>query len=246
MAGLEGGRGHELRVIAPGARCPRGLAPHLMNAAVSKSNFLIPVKVGVISALVVAACLIAARKLPSASGKPLPVYGSVADFTLTNQDGSPVSLGDLRGRVWVADIIFSRCPGPCLRMTRHMFDLQQALSRSSQTRLVTLTTDPTFDTPPILKAYAGRFDADPRRWQFLTGTPRQIARVAIDSLKLTAVEKKPEERQSPEDLFIHSTIFVVVDKQAQLRGIYETMGDDVDPGAVKTRILDAVKRLERE
>jgi protein SCO1 len=201
---------------------------------------------GAMSALLLAACLIAAWTIPGASPERLPVYGSVANFTLTNQDGSPVSLGDLRGRVWVADIIFTRCPGPCARMTRQMCDLELALPEMSRARLVTFTTDANFDTPPILKAYADRFGADSRRWLFLTGSPRQVAEVAIDSLKLTAVEKKAEDRQSPEDLFIHSTIFVVVDQRAQLRGIYETTGDDVDPLAVKSRILDAVRRLERE
>ena len=52
--------------------------------------------------------------------------------------------------------------------------------------------------------------------------------LAIDSLKLAAVEKKPEERESAEDLFIHSTIFVLVDKQARLRGVFETGGEGVD------------------
>lgn len=216
------------------------------NHPAPKGPSRLPLWLGVISAVLLAFCLIAARKLPDADDRPLPIYGAVADFTLTNQDGSPISLGDLRGRVWVADIIFSRCPGPCYRMTRQMSDLQQALPRKSDARLVTLTTDAAYDTPQVLKTYAGRFAADPHRWLFLTGTPREVAHLAIDSLKLTAVAKSPEERQSPEDLFIHSTIFVVVDKQARLRGVFETTGDDVDPAAVKTRILDAVKRLERE
>jgi protein SCO1 len=201
---------------------------------------------GATCAGLLAACLIAARKHPGAEDAPLPVYGSVADFTLTNQDGRAISLGDLRGRVWVADIIFSRCPGPCFRMSRQMAELQQALPPNSGARLLSLTTDAAFDTPAVLKTYGGRFGADPKRWSFLTGTPRQVADLAIDSLKLTAVEKKPEERSSPEDLFIHSTIFVVVDRQAQLRGVYETSGEGVDPAQVKAHILEAVARLESE
>lgn len=180
------------------------------------------------------------------AGKPLPVYSAVADFTLTNQLGQAVSLADLRGHVWVGDIIFTRCPGPCLKMTRQMKELQQALPRGSAAKLVTLTTDPVFDTPPVLKAYAERIGAEPNRWLFLTGTKPQIAAVAVDSLKLTAIEKTPEERQSPEDLFIHSTIFVVVDKRGQLRGVFETSGDELEPVQVRAQILAAVKQLERE
>ena len=188
------------------------------------------------------------ERLSSRGGgdKALPVYGQIADFALTNQNGSPVSLEDLRGHVWVADIIFSRCAGPCLKMTRQMEDLEKALPSRSHARLVTLTTDPDYDTPAILKTYAGRFGADFNRWMFLTGPKRQIANLAIDSLKLTAIEKKPEERQTPEDLFVHSTIFVIVDKQGRLRGIFETTGEDIQPEQVKQQIVDAVGRLERE
>jgi protein SCO1/2 len=196
--------------------------------------------------LLVLAFLLATFRMQAALGKPLPIYGQVADFTLTNQDARPVSLSDLRGKVWVADIIFTRCPGPCLKMTRQMSQLQAALPAGSQATLVSLTTDAEFDTPPVLKSYAQRFGADFNRWMFLTGTPKQIASLAIDSLKLTAIEKKPEERQSPVDLFVHSTILVVIDKHAQLRGIFETTGDNVDPVETRRQVLSAVKRLERE
>ncbi|MGD0258467.1 MAG: SCO family protein [Verrucomicrobiota bacterium] len=190
--------------------------------------------------------LLVLLKYQGVSDQPLPVYGQIADFTLTNQNGRAVSLADLRGQVWVADIIFTRCPGPCLNMTRQMKALQDALPPGSQTKLVTLTTDADFDTPPVLKAYAERFEADPRRWMFLTGTKQELAKLAIDSLKLTAIEKKPEERESPQDLFVHSTIFVIADKRARLRGVFETTGEGINPQNVKARILAAVRRLERE
>jgi len=183
------------------------------------------------------------RRSPVASPR---VLGQVADFTLTNQTGAAVSLADLHGRVWVADIIFTRCAGPCPRMTKQMKSLQDALPPASQARLVTLTTDPDFDAPPVLKTYGERFGANPERWTFLTGTKKEIAALAIDSLKLTAIEKQPEERENPEDLFIHSTIFVVVDKQARLRGVFQTTGEGVDPALVRTEILATIQQLERE
>src|SRR5579872_5915264 len=103
---------------------------------------LLWVGIGLTAALLVLAFLLAAFKSRAALGKPLPDYGLVAGFTLTNQDGIGVGLNDLRGKVWVADIIFTRCPGPCLKMTRQMKDLQAALPQRSQAKLVTLTTDP--------------------------------------------------------------------------------------------------------
>lgn len=176
----------------------------------------------------------------------LPVYNQVSGFTLTNQNGAAVSLDDLRGQVWVADIIFTRCPGPCLRMTKQMKELETALKSTKGVKLISLTTDPEFDTPPVLKKYAERFGADSNRWEFLTGTKEQIGDLAIDSLKLAAIEKKPEDRESENDLFVHSTIFVVVDKRGQLRAVFETGGEGVDWNESRKNILDAVKELRKE
>jgi protein SCO1/2 len=199
--------------------------------------------------LLVTTCLLAVltqMRSRANAREALPVYGQVADFSLTNQNGEAVSLADLRGHVWVGDIIFTRCPGPCRKMTRQMKELEDALPAGGDTKLVTLTTDPDYDTPAILKKYAEDYSADLNRWMFLTGTKAEIGKLAIDSLKLAAVEKKPEERESANDLFVHATVFVLVDRKAQLRGVFETTGEGVDPQQVKAKILDRVAQLERE
>lgn len=202
--------------------------------------------IGVGLVIVILCMAFVLSRLQSPPAPKLPVIGIVADFTLTNQAGQPITLADLRGKVWVADIIFTSCAGPCPRMTRQMESLQAALPKSSTARLVTLTTNPDFDTPEVLQKYAARFNAQPERWQFLTGTKQQIAALAIDSLKLTAIEKKPEERENAADLFIHSTIFVVVDKQGRLRGKFETSADDVEWANAQPAIIATIKQLERE
>ena len=207
---------------------------------------LIWLGLGLTLALLLLALLLALLRANLGLGRPLPNYGPVRDFALTNQNGRAVSLADVRGHVWVADIIFTRCPGPCLKMTRQMKELQQALPPRSDARLITLTTDPEFDVPSVLKTYADRFGVDPARWWFLTGTKTEIGRLATDSLKLTALEKSPQERTSPVDLFIHSTILVLVDKQGQLRGVFESTGEGVDPAQVRKQLLAGIRRLERE
>jgi cytochrome oxidase Cu insertion factor (SCO1/SenC/PrrC family) len=219
-----------------------------MNSTVRSAERVIWVGVLLTIVLLLLAALLAATKLKQAraGNVPLPVLGQVSDFVLTNQSGKTVTLADLKGHVWVADIIFTRCAGPCPRMTRQMQQVQATLPNDSNARLVSLTTDPKFDTPPVLEAYAKKFGARTDNWLFLTGGPQEIARLAIDSLKLTAVEKKPSEQQSPQDLFIHSTIFVVVDKAARLRGVFETEVEGVSTETVRKRVLTAVKRLERE
>ncbi|PWU13993.1 MAG: cytochrome c oxidase assembly protein [Verrucomicrobia bacterium] len=212
-----------------------------------RAEWVLWIGLGLVSATLLLLLLLAQLLRSQANAaKPLPVLGQVADFTLTNQDGRTVSLADLRGHVWVTDIIFTRCTGPCLRMTGLMRQLQEALPPGNQAKFVTLTTDPEYDTPAVLKTRANQFNADPSRWLFLTGTKKQIAEVAVNSLKLTAVPKEPDKQETPADLFIHSTQFVVVDKQAQMRGFFDTAGEGVDPTKTKSDILNAVRRLEKE
>jgi protein SCO1/2 len=215
-----------------------------MNPAVRRFPWTVGIGLLLLILALSLAFLLAKARSEAEHREALPVLAQVADFSLTNQNGAAVSLADLRGHVWVADIIFTRCPGPCLRMTRQIKELQDALDR--QTKLVSLTTDSDYDTPAILKTYAEHNGADANRWTFLTGTKKQINNLAVDSLKLTAVEKKPEDRTSPEDLWVHSTIFVIVDKHAQLRGVYQTGGEDVSWPEEKAKVLAAAKQLERE
>ena len=191
------------------------------------------------------AFLLAHLRMRAFLGSPLLSYGQIASFTLTNQNGRSVSLADLKGHVWVADVIFTRCAGPCLKMSRQMKELQNNLPAMSGTKLISITTDPLYDTPPVLKKYGERFGADPNRWLFLTGSRQEVTNL-INSLELTAVEKNPGEVASASDLFIHSTIFVVIDKQSQLRGIFETMGEGIDPEQEKLHLRAAIRRLERE
>ncbi|MBI4659638.1 MAG: SCO family protein [Verrucomicrobia bacterium] len=172
---------------------------------------------------------------------PLPVFGQVADFALTNQTGAPVSLDRLRGHVWVADVIFTRCPLQCGEMSKRMSELQAALPAKSPVKLVSLTMDPEYDTVPVLKRYSEKYEAHPDRWWFLTGSKEQVGNVLTNNLKLSAMETAPERRTNQFDLFTHSTLFVVVDQQARLRTAVESL----QPGW-KDRILDDINRLLRE
>ena len=172
-------------------------------------------------------------------GQALPILFEVPDFALTNQIGQVITLSSLRGQVWLADIIFTSCAGPCPEMTRRMSELQAAIPQP--VKFVTLTTHPEHDTPAVLQSYARRFLAQPGRWHFLTGTKKQIADLAVGGLKLTALEKEPDKRTSLEDLFIHSTLFVLIDQQGRTRATFES-----DDPAMKIKLLPAVEKLLRE
>jgi protein SCO1 len=202
---------------------------------------------GLLFSLLGVAYLLSLMELDRAQHRTPPVFGKIADFTLTNQDGKITTLADLTNHVWVADIIFTRCAGPCPRMTAQMKSLQDSLPQTSEAKLVTLTTDPDFDTPEVLKKYGDHFGADFSRWTFLTGSKLEIASLGSGSLKLSAVPVKLEDQKSVADLFIHTTIFVIADKHAQLRGVFETGGDGVDwTNDVQPKLLATVRQLEHE
>ncbi len=170
----------------------------------------------------------------------MPVYGQVGSFQLTNQLGGVTTYADLQGKVWIADIVFSRCPGPCPRMTERMAALQRAFPEESPVRFVTLTTDPVHDTPTVLKRFSERFGANPSRWFFLTGSMKEIANLALEGLKLTALEKEANQQTVPDDLFIHSTVFMLVDQKGRVRGSFESLEPDFE-----NRLITAANALIR-
>jgi protein SCO1/2 len=185
------------------------------------------------------------------TARPLPVLGLIPAFNLTNQVGEPVSPASLRGQVWVADIIFTRCPGPCAKMTREFAKLQAALPAGGGVRLVSLTSDPEYDTAAKLKDYAGKFGADTNRWWFFTGNKKEIRSLAVNDFKFVVQEKELKDREVPEDLFIHSTWFMLVDKQGRLRGWTSSDGQlrakfDLEDPDVQTQMLSAIKQLLKE
>ena len=219
-----------------------------MDSPAKKFPWTVAVGLSLLCLSLALAFLVAATKARVSQSQPLPVLGTgpISDFQLTNQNGNAVSMADLRGHVWLADIIFTTCPGPCLRMTRQMKEVESELPPNSQTHLVSLTTNPDTDTPAVLKRYAQQYDANLNRWTFLTGTKKEIKHLAMDGLKLALEDKPAAERESENDLFIHSTLFVLVDKQSRLRGVFETSGEGVDWPSTRKKILAAIQQLEQE
>jgi protein SCO1 len=175
------------------------------------------------------------------SDPPLPILGRVDRFALTNQFGRVVSSDSLLGSVWVGDIIFTRCPGPCTAMTRNLAQLEASLPPGLPVRIVSLTADPGHDQPEILRQYALKVGRLTERWDFLTGDRAVINDVATRQLLLAVAEVPEGEKTGDADLFIHSTKFVLVDGQGRIRAVYE----GTEPSAV-TEIPKAVRRLLRE
>src|SRR5205823_3728016 len=108
-----------------------------------------------------------------------PVASDLPDFILTERGGQTVSKADLRGKVWVASFVFTRCTGPCPSVTGTVAKLQADLDLADRPdlRLVTFSVDPDRDTPDALKKYASHFHAHPDRWLFLTGPESELHRL---------------------------------------------------------------------
>lgn len=169
--------------------------------------------------------------LAGCGGKPLPVLGQIPPFQLMAQDGQVFEGGALAGKVWVADFIFTNCPGPCPMMSSRMRQVQTATADLPDVRLVSFTVDPAHDTPAALAAYAQHFLAQSGRWFFLTGEQRRLNDLGLNAFHLNAVDGNLD----------HSTRFALVDRSGRIRGYY-VFGDNDFP----QRLIADVRRLERE
>lgn len=165
----------------------------------------------------------------------LPVLYEAPPFSFTDQEGKPFGAEHLRGRTWVADFIFTNCPGVCPLMSRKIADLQKAVP-DPDVHFVSFSVDPERDTPEVLKAYGRRFDADPARWHFLTGDKAAIFQTAR-GMKLTA---EPAGVLGPD--IIHAEKFLLVDGQGRVRGAYDSK-DDAD---MKRLAADAAALANRQ
>jgi cytochrome oxidase Cu insertion factor (SCO1/SenC/PrrC family) len=172
------------------------------------------------SFLVVSA-MIFLTQLAAIRNTPPPVIGQVPDFSLTERSGQTVRLGDLRGKVWIVDFVFTRCAGPCSLMTHQMAELQKRIGEARDVRLVTITVDPERDTPEVLREYADMYGASKTNWFFLTGDKEKIFTLIRKGFMLIVDEDDKETLESGGHAILHSTKFVVVDTQGRIRGTFD-------------------------
>lgn len=144
--------------------------------------------------------------------------------------------GDLLGHVWLVDFVFTRCGGPCPLMTHHFSELQGKLP--PETRLLSITVDPDYDTPARLRKYAETFGADLRRWTFLRGSNADTYRLLFAGFRMPM---SVDPKAPPETRVQHSTRFVLVDRRAGVRRFYDGLSADEDEA-----ILRDVKKLLKE
>ena len=187
-------------------------------------------------AMLVAIPLIRAARAPKP--EPLPTMGQVPTFSLTSEQNVPFGTEQLRGKVWVANFIFTRCPTVCPAFTAKMGNIaSRAGGLGDQFHLVTFTVDPEHDTPERLKAYGSSARANPRQWSFLTGSLETLQNVIVKGLR------QPMDRGADDDLmsYVHGGYFVLVDGQNEIRGYYAAS----EAASTDAVLRDAARLLNR-
>ncbi|SFA92241.1 MULTISPECIES: SCO family protein [unclassified Bacillus (in: firmicutes)] len=160
----------------------------------------------------------------------------IKDFTYKNQDNKNYGLKDLKGKIWVADFVFTSCEDVCLPMTANMIKLQELVKKEGikNVEFVSFSVDPVVDSPEALKNYAAKFNVDFKNWNFLTGyTQQEIEQFALKNFK--ALVKKPEQ----EDQVIHGTDFYLIDQNGTIKKYYTGL-DEVP----FEEIIEDMKTLE--
>jgi cytochrome oxidase Cu insertion factor (SCO1/SenC/PrrC family) len=186
------------------------------------------------SLLVVAVGALAAVWSLHRSKPKLDKFFEVPQFSLLDQDGKPFTNETVAGKVWLADYVFTRCAGPCPTMTAKLAALAQSIQHHD-VRFVSFSVDPEYDTPTVLKEYAGRFGADHSRWTFVTGDKPQIFRLATEGMKIAALPADAN------NVIIHSEKFVLIDRAGWIRGYYDLR----DSEAMK-KLPDDIRALAAE
>ncbi len=201
-----------------------------------------------------------ARDTNPVSLETLGVYGEVPDFVLTERSGRRITRADLIGRVWIANFIYTECKETCPLQTAKLARLQAEFAGEPDLRLVSITVDPEHDTPGVLARYAERYRADPARWLFLTGDKRAIYHLAKDGFRLGVVDPDDRQARGPlrflrpapalathgsKGLIIHSSRFVLVDRQARIRA-YHLPDDEASLERLRQNVKTVLREKRKE
>jgi protein SCO1/2 len=164
----------------------------------------------------------------------LPVIGPAPSFTLTSQDGKPVSLADLRGKAVAVTFIYTECPDICPMLTQKMVQVQDELGTDFGKRIafVSISLDPEHDTPAVLKDYSQFWGAKPEGWSFLTGSLEAVR----DVTRRYGVFFSKKEDGSVE----HSQLTTLVDPDGQMRVQY--LGARFDPEEFRRDLMSLVDK----
>jgi protein SCO1/2 len=188
-----------------------------------------------ICALTCLAPLLACGRSPE-----LPKLSEVPAFELRDQNDAAFTRDKLRGKIWVANFMFTSCPDVCPILTTKMAGVRGKLvAERVPVQIVSFSVDPATDTPQVLKKYAGERSADFADWSFLTGPVDQIKHVLVEGFK-QAYSHEPAQAGHAASI-LHGSHFVLVDRGFQIRGYYPSDDEGLLKLVRDARILAAEK-----
>lgn len=157
----------------------------------------------------------------------LPVLGSpghiIGGFSFVNQEGKTITSNDVKGKIYVAEYFFTTCTGICPKMNKNMERVYAKYKDKPDFRILSHTVDPEHDSVSVLKAYAEKHGADARNWWFMTGSKKELYKLARQGYMLD------DGTYTGEEDFVHTQWFALVDGEGRVRGLYEgTKVSDVD------------------
>jgi len=162
-------------------------------------------------------------------------YHTIADFSLTNQNGKIITQEDYKDKIYIADFFFTTCPTICPIMTKNMADIQQEIINDDDVLLLSHSVTPEIDSVAQLKKYALEKGVDDTKWNLLTGDKKQI----YDLARKSYLAVKTDGDGGPFDM-IHTENFILVDKQKRIRGFYDgTNKEDIKQLLTDLNILRA-------
>jgi protein SCO1/2 len=140
----------------------------------------------------------------------------IGDFKLINQQGNKSTTEEWRGKIVVANFFFTHCPVICPKMTANLKKLQETFAGNENLMLVSFSVDPQRDSVAELKKYTERFYINESNWQLLTGSKKEIYRLARKSFQVAATDGDGGDND-----FIHSDQLILIDSKKRIRGYYE-------------------------
>lgn len=163
---------------------------------------------------------------------PLPEIGPAPAFALTSQDGNPVTLIGLRGKVVAVSFFYTACPDICPLLTQKLVEVQDALGEDFGKKIafVSITVDPEHDTPEVLKDYAAAWEAKTAGWSFLSGPPEAVRDVVRRYGGYVA--------KTAEGAIDHTLLTSIIDPRGVLRVQY--LGMRFDPAEFRRDLLGLV------
>lgn len=179
--------------------------------------------------------VIGEKKLGGAEAKDT-IYHTIPDFAFLNQYNDTISQETVENKIYVADFFFATCQSICPQMSSQLVHVQKAFATDPDVLILSHTVNPMHDTVEVLKGYADSYGAQKNKWHFLTGNKKEIYAIAKDGYLINALED-----DGTAEGFLHSELFLLIDRQKRIRGMY----DGTDSVAVAKLIAD-IRLLKQE